>query len=271
MHNISNENITLKNFKIIKEIYNNDMSNSILYLTYYNNSEKVYILKEIRNNKFIKNFNNNEFTVLCSFNHDNIIKGYLHFFENNSYYCLMEYLENGDYLEDKILVNLDPIKSDIKLKSYISDLVNGLKEIHNNRYIHSDIKIENIATKFIKGKKIPTLKIIDFGLAKKVDDNGCYYVTTIFGTKQYMAPEIKKGNTISNKIDIFSLGIVIYLFVTCYTPYDIGYRLGDKPIFRDQDWENINNTLKDLVKRMLDPNPSTRIAINDILKHSFFI
>ena len=96
---------------------------------------------------------------------------------------------------------------------YFTQIVEGIKYLHDNDIIHRDIKPSNIL--FIDD----TVKICDFGLAKNVNStsniiNGSSEV----GTSFYRAPEIDTHNY-NNKIDVYSLGIILIelLLIKCKT------------------------------------------------------
>ena len=88
-----------------------------------------------------------------------------------------------------------------------------MEYLHSNDVIHRDIKLENILVD-AEGN----LKISDFGFAEfeNVDK-----LQTKKGTKSYMAPEIRLGEVYNGKqIDIFSLGVVLFLMVAGHFPFD---------------------------------------------------
>lgn len=62
------------------------------------------------------------------------------------------------------------------------------------------------------------IKIIDFGLSKKQDKEGII-MKTIAGTPYYMAPEILNERNYSSKVDMWSVGVLLYLFMSGYMPF----------------------------------------------------
>lgn len=80
--------------------------------------------------------------------------------------------------------------------------------IHSHGIIHRDIKLENtIVTRENDGGDAPCLKILDFGLAVAVDNTSFLKKS---GTPGYVAPEVFQSDVYGTKIDVFSLGVVLY-------------------------------------------------------------
>ena len=88
-------------------------------------------------------------------------------------------------------------------------IVEGFKTVVKKNIIHRDVKSQNILLK--NGK----VKISDFGLSKLLDKNKM--AVTFAGSPLNMAPEILKGDEYDNKVDIYSLGTVLYeMLFGCY-------------------------------------------------------
>ena len=98
---------------------------------------------------------------------------------------------------------------------------------------------------------------------------------TVVGTTYYVAPEVLKGNY-DNSCDIWSLGIILYIFLCGYPPFEgdnskeIFKNVLNSPLkFDPADWSIISDEAKDLVTRMLDKNNKTRITANEALEHTW--
>jgi len=99
---------------------------------------------------------------------------------------------------------------------------------------------------------------------------------TIVGTPYYVAPEVLKG-IYDEACDIWSLGIILYIFLCGYPPFE-----GDnnKEIFKNvlqqklqfdpADWKNISEEAKNLIILMLDKNAKTRYTAQQCLEHPWF-
>ena len=121
------------------------------------------------------------------------------------------------------------------------------------------------------------VKLIDFGLSKRFSEQAeVEKMHTVVGTPYYVAPEVLKGNY-DKQCDIWSLGVILFVFLCGYPPFE-----GDnnKEIFRNvikqqltfdpADWDRVSDSAKDLVSKMLNKDPETRISAQDCLNHPWF-
>src|SRR5205807_9225669 len=86
----------------------------------------------------------------------------------------------------------------------------GLTAAHSQGVIHRDIKPANILLE----NGVERVKITDFGLARIVDDASLTQSGVLAGTPQYMAPEQARGEAQDQRVDLFSLGSVLYALCT---------------------------------------------------------
>jgi 5'-AMP-activated protein kinase catalytic alpha subunit len=206
-----------------------------------------------------------EIKYLKILNHPNIIQIYEVISNEYNYYIVMEYVSGGELFT--YIVNHE--KLDEKEASFFfTQLIYGIKEIHRNKICHRDIKPENL---LLTEKKI--IKIIDFGLSNEyidVLDSQC-------GSPCYAAPEMIRGmNYDGLMVDLWACGIILYAMLCGYLPFDdkdniIVFRkiLQCKLEFPSEDETILSNDAKDLIIRILTPNPLNRIKIEEILRHPF--
>jgi len=96
-------------------------------------------------------------------------------------------------------------------KAWFVQVVHALKAVHNLDYIYRDLKPENI----LVGED-STLKLADFGLARKLSDGK---VTGVCGSYEYMAPEMLSMKTYDQSYDVYSLGILLFEILVGHTPF----------------------------------------------------
>ena len=210
-----------------------------------------------------------EINVQKQFKDNPKVVGVKDYFEDDeNVYIILELCKNkslADYLKQRGKL------TEIEVKCFIFQLLQGLKCLHKKKVIHRDLKPNNL---LLDDKN--ELKIGDFGvIAQLTDDKERRY--SICGTYNYMAPEIfqNNGKGYSYEVDIWSVGIIMYQLLT------------GKLIFEGKSSLEIqNNILKfktenldvsglsivaaDLIKQILVKDPKQRPGINQIIYHYFF-
>ena len=147
---------------------------------------------------------------------------------------VMEYIE-GVTLEEKI--GAGPISLN-ECTDIIIQIGRGLSHAHQNGIVHRDIKPGNI---MISKSGVP--KILDFGIAK-LQESSFTRVGTLLGTVAYMSPEQLNGETVDQRTDIWSLGLMLYELIVLEHPYRKDtYEATIAAIYSTDIEETIKNTL----------------------------
>ena len=177
--------------------------------------ESTYKVKDIRDNNFytikkIKNYKNfdkikKEIKILKTFNSQYIVKYYGCFKVENNIYIVKEYCDDSDlYKFIKEHKENNELIDEEKIFEIINNICLGLKEIHKKNLIYTDLSPKNI---FMNKNNI--IKIDLFGISKKLVKQKNININN--NDIQYMAPEVIKTNSkYNNKVDIWSLGCIIY-------------------------------------------------------------
>ena len=178
-------------------------------------TQQVVAIKKVR----ARQTGMKEIRTLMSLPHPSIV-GFLDHYQysdetTNGVAIVMEFCPGGS-LKDQINMcstKCEPIEALLRYEWYMQ-LASGLQFIHNQDIIHRDLKPDNI---LITANN--SLKIADVGLAKAAwdgirsdspSDSFCMYLSTIVGTRPYMAPEVWEGHY-TNFCDIFSLGLIFWI------------------------------------------------------------
>jgi len=234
----------IKGYKIIKRIGRGGFG--AVYLVQKEN--KNYALKKITDltEDEIKDYQK-ILNILFNMKSEYIIRYYESIKENDCLYIIMEY--GGDIdLKKYIIKQENSFINEKKIKDIIIQICKGLKEIHKNKLIHRDLTPDNI---FMDNNN--NIKIGDFGVSKVLTTTH-NYTKSKAGKFKYLAPEIIKDEKYSYKVDIYSLGCVIYELFTLNEYYDA--KNEDKLINTDiynPKWQNvIDLTLKDNFKERPD-------------------
>jgi serine/threonine protein kinase len=180
-----------------------------------------------------------EARTLSKFNHDNIVRVYSVFKENNTAYMVMSY-EHGMSFHEKLLKDGRP--SEEELMRLLSDLIEGLEVLHEARFIHRDIKPGNI---FIRENGIAVL--LDFGSARQAIGEETMTLTKVV-TPGYAPFEQYYGRSDMQGpwTDIYSLGATVYKAITGEPPMDSTFRnryTGEQAI--NEIWDELDKHSKE--------------------------
>jgi serine/threonine-protein kinase len=132
----------------------------------------------------------------------------------------------------------------------------GLAYAHEKRIVHRDIKTANLF--FTRSK---TIKIMDFGLAKMVEEVRRAQ-TVIGGTPYYMAPEQSLGGDVDHRADLYALGVTFYELLTGKVPFadgDVAYhhRHTPAPDVRDTA-AGVPDGMAELILELMAKDPAAR-------------
>ena len=138
-------------------------------------------------------------------------------FENPEYiYIVIELLRGGDLYEYLDKRNFKV--SENRAREIIHSLTTALYYLHSYGIVHRDIKLDNIL--MTDDSDQSKAKLVDFGLSKMIGPKeSC---TEPFGTFGYAAPEVLRGKPYDKAIDIWSLGVVLYILLTGRAPFEEG-------------------------------------------------
>ncbi|HEY8539248.1 MAG TPA: serine/threonine-protein kinase, partial [Steroidobacteraceae bacterium] len=169
-------------------------------------------------------------------------------------FIAMEYFPRGD-LRSKITKPLPPAVA----LAYLSQMAAALEAVHEVGVLHRDLKPGNVMLRADN-----SLALIDFGLAKEADFKGEITGTgEIFGTPYYMSPEQGHGQSLDQRSDLYSLGVIFYEMLTNKKPYlaptpmGVIYLHGNAPL---PQLEGDLTKYQPLVDRLMAKDPADRFA-----------
>lgn len=149
--------------------------------------------------------------LLSSLNHPNIVK-VLEFGETAQHaFVAMEYLSGGT-LDDYIEKNY-PLTEE-RVVEVVKQICFGLQTIHANDIIHRDLKSQNVMF-----DEQGNVRIMDFGLSKSPLVSTMTTLGTVVGTLGFVAPEQVTNVNVDHRVDIFSLGVILYQMATNKLPF----------------------------------------------------
>ena len=259
----------ISNYEMIKTLGEGNFGKVKLAIFRPTNEEfAIKIMNKAKIKSKMKNSIFRENEISTKFNHINIVYVYNIIDDIENYYIIMEYCKGGE-LYDYLLKNKLLNESEASLFFY--QIINGVEYIHLKGFSHRDLKLENIL--LTEGK---LLKIIDFGLSHEYDENSL--LRTKCGSPSYSSPELIKGDEYDGfKIDIWCCGIILYVMVCGFMPFE-GDDDDDNKILYEKILEckpkipeYLSEDVKELISKMLSSDPKNRIDINEIKKNKFYL
>ena len=268
--NINSPTNQLSNYLIQHKIGEGSFSKVKLAINKITN-EKVAI-KIISKNKLMKTDKiriEREIKILKSISHQNIIKFKSAFEDSHFYFLVMEYCDYKELFH--FIIKSKKIEKE-KASIIFFQLINALNYLHNKKICHRDLKPENI----LINEKNLKIKIIDFGLSNYFKPENNYILNSACGSPSYAAPEMIKNKPYNaKKVDIWSLGITLYVMLCGHLPFEDknSLKLFKKILsFKlDYNGEDMDEITKNLLDKMLCKDFQKRIDIKDIIKHPFYI
>uniref|UniRef100_A0A673W9I1 Myosin, light chain kinase 5 n=1 Tax=Salmo trutta TaxID=8032 RepID=A0A673W9I1_SALTR len=182
---------------------------------------------------------------------------------------VMEFIAGGELFErivDDSFVHTEPASV-----RYMQQIVEGIGYMHQQNIIHLDLKPENIVCVDHTGTRI---KIIDFGLASKLDPSTPLKV--MHGTPEFVAPEVIGYEPVSLATDMWSIGVICYILLSGESPFQgnseaetLALVTGAQWEFDEESFEEITDQAKDFISSLLNKEPRRRISCEEALVHSW--
>lgn len=216
------------------------------------------------------------------------------------FYLVMDLISGGEMFDH--LAN-DGAYSEADAARLIFEIASALAFLHGVGIIHADLKPENLML-CSKNRRGGTIKIIDFGCAltqqigssaggskggrdNKNGEGQDYFVVKgsslglpETGTTGYWPPERYRvqGEDLTPAIDIWAVGVILYIMLMGFHPFDINCDRSDDevaaairrhpvPPMDDLYVGHLSDSAKDLIRRLMEPDPEKRLTAYELLHH----
>ncbi|KAM0970660.1 hypothetical protein FF1_018707 [Malus domestica] len=199
--------------------------------------------------------------------HDNLVKFYDAYEDQENVYIVMELCEGGELL-DRILARGGKYTED-DARTVMTQILNVVAFCHLQGVVHRDLKPENFL--FTSKDEDSQLKAIDFGLSDfvKPDER----LNDIVGSAYYVAPEVLH-RSYATEADVWSVGVIAYILLCGSRPFWARTESGifravlkADPSFDELPWPSLSTEARDFVKRLLNKDPRKRMTAAQALCH----
>ena len=180
---------------------------------------------------------------------------------------VMEYIGGGELFEKVVADDFTLTERDCVL--FMRQICEAVGYMHEKNIVHLDLKPENI---LCKSKKSHLIKIIDFGLTKKLKVGED--VRILFGTPEFVSPEVISYEPVSTTSDMWSVGVICYVLLSGLSPF-----MGDSDVetfanisgiaydFDDEAFDAISEEAKDFISKLLVKFQNKRLTASQCLLH----
>jgi len=212
----------------------------------------------------------NEIQILKRVAHVNIIALKDVFESSSKLYLVMELVTGGELFNKIVEIGA---YTEQTAKEIVRQILEGVKYLHSLSIAHRDLKPTNL---LLKSSEDSEIKIADFGLSKILGPDSM--MQTACGTPIYVAPEVLKGEGYDKEVDLWSVGVIMYILLCGFPPFfDDGENMGQlfEQImagdfdFPDPYWTDIDESAKDLIEHLLRVEPSKRYTADQALAHEW--
>ncbi|XP_044582261.1 serine/threonine-protein kinase dst2-like isoform X4 [Cotesia glomerata] len=201
-----------------------------------------------------------EVEIMRRLQHPRLIQLYDAIDNTKQFYVVLELIEGGELFER--VIDDDFVLTERSCAVFMRQICEGIEFVHSQNILHLDMKPENILCLTKEGNRI---KIIDFGLARQFDPRKKLQV--LFGTPEFVAPEVVNFDQIGYGTDMWSIGVICYVLLSGLSPF-----MGDTDVetmanvtiakydFDHEAFNNISEDAKDFIRRLLVKDKEKRIS-----------
>ncbi|EQC27789.1 CAMK/CAMK1 protein kinase [Saprolegnia diclina VS20] len=256
---------------------------SMVYACRHKTSNEQFAVKVINKQLCLKKKSlRDEIAVLMRVKHPNIITLEAVYESDTELYLVMERATGGELFDRIVQVG---VYSERQATEIVANLLLAIEYLHDHNILHRDIKPENLLLATSDSRH--DIKISDFGIAKILEDEdddmtgygranvrGRAY--TSCGTDYYVAPEVLNDNGYDSKVDLWSLGVVVYIMLCGFPPFtedetgmESVYRKITSGVleFPDPYWTNVSDIAKSFLRNLLNVDPVQRFSAEQALEH----
>lgn len=259
----------MKNFKLTKKLGTGTFA-TVYQACKKTDLDKVVAIKCIERCRLNKVSTENLFTeirVMKELNHEHIVKLQDFEWDEKYIFLIMEYCSGGDLSS---FIRSRNVLREKEARKFLRQIALALQFLQEKNIAHMDLKPQNL---LLTGDETPLLKVADFGMSQHLyagDSSASFR-----GSPLYMAPEIMMGQSYDAKVDLWSVGVILYETLFGMAPFasktfeELEEKVLDDSPVKIPDNCNLSMECKDLLMRLLERDQNKRISFQDFFSHPF--
>ncbi|XP_066438638.1 serine/threonine-protein kinase D1-like isoform X1 [Eleutherodactylus coqui] len=181
-------------------------------------------------------------------------------------YVVMEKL-HGDMLE--MILSSDKGRLPERITRFIvTQILMALRHLHSKSIVHCDLKPENVL--LVTEDPFPQVKLCDFGFARIIGEKS--FRRSVVGTPAYLAPEVLRNSGYNRSLDMWSVGVIIYVSLSGTFPFNEDEDINDQIrnaafMYPKNPWNEISNDAIALISSLLQIQIRRRFSVVKALSH----
>ncbi|XP_053193435.1 serine/threonine-protein kinase D3-like [Scomber japonicus] len=208
----------------------------------------------------------NEVAILQNLHHPGIVNLECMFETPEQVFVVMEKL-HGDMLE--MILSSERSKLPERLTKFlVTQILVALRHLHFKNIVHCDLKPENVL--LASAEPFPQVKLCDFGFARIIGEKS--FRRSVVGTPAYLAPEVLRSKGYNRSLDMWSVGVIIYVSLSGTFPFNEDEDINDQIqnaafMYPSNPWKEISEEATDLINNLLQVKMRKRYSVDKSLSH----
>ncbi|XP_055029145.1 serine/threonine-protein kinase D3 isoform X2 [Misgurnus anguillicaudatus] len=208
----------------------------------------------------------NEVAILQNLHHPGIVNLECMFETPERVFVVMEKL-HGDMLE--MILSSEKSKLPERITKFlVTQILVALRHLHFKNIVHCDLKPENVL--LASAEPFPQVKLCDFGFARIIGEKS--FRRSVVGTPAYLAPEVLRSKGYNRSLDMWSVGVIIYVSLSGTFPFNEDEDINDQIqnaafMYPATPWKEISTDATDLINNLLQVKMRKRYSVDKTLSH----